>query len=161
MNPADGLLLGTEPLRSIATRVRIESYYANNANSENYHPLKGVWLDGTKGPTREHPAEQDGKFEGWDTYLLTDGSILDLSYNGTWTVWDGMPSAWKAKAHVVAPENAARYLVDEGSDHNAIDAIQAALDAWLAGKAVKRTEQAQARAAKIRKKIAAIVELTQ
>lgn len=140
-------------LPGLAGPIKVENCSGDAYGSGQYtkhHPKNGIWLDGTEGPTQDNPSDREGSYGGWDTYLLVDGSILDLEYYGHWSIWDNEPCTWVAKAHIFPPEKAPKYLVDEGSDHNTIDAIQAAFDKWIDGNPARRAEQARARASKLR-----------
>jgi hypothetical protein len=145
----DAVLNMSKPaLPSIVGKITTASLVWADNTPEKQWSQNGLRLAG-EGPRRK-PNEESGVLQGRDVFWLLDGSVLELLYAGSWSVWDKVPSPWHSEATLLAAKEAASYLVSHGLDEIAIRSILDALDAQLKGNTPKRIVQARARAEKLR-----------
>lgn len=145
-------------LSGVLANIRTSRLYDNNdmgRDRTTYHARQGLRLDGVKLEGKTGPVCDDGDrggaLEGWDTFLLGDGSLLELHYSGSWSCYDCDTTTWEVSEETIVPaEEAAAYLVGESSDEAALQAISAALDQQLEGKTRAQIKEARERADWIR-----------
>jgi len=122
-----------------------------------YHPGRGLRLHGYADKAGA-VLDRTGQFTGWDTFLLEDGGLLNLKYQGGWAVGESQIAEWDCESITyIMPSDAARHLVDERSDQAAIEAINNAVSRQVSGNSKKRTEEANKRSERVK----AILTLTQ
>ena len=140
-------------LKAIASRIESSSRWGSTGNGLypweeiEYCGRRGLFLDPdtTAGPTRERRGDQNrGSYVGTDLFLMTDGSILGMEYNGHWSQWQGETSGWTSEVQNIPLETLTSREI-----HDAIRAIGAALQKQADGHKNKRTVAALERAAKI------------
>lgn len=111
----------------IGRRPRVSRRYGGGRNGLSPHDtstrssVKLVCLSGdTWGPEEDHPRDNDGDFEGTDFGLAADGSIVRLTYSGTWSRWQGSVSEWSAAAECITTDT----LLDD-HDHDLSSIVEA------------------------------------
>ncbi len=61
-------------------------------------PWRGVLLSpGSAGPEEDHPRANAGEYEGVELWLREDGTLIELTYSGSWSRWQGASSSWEAE----------------------------------------------------------------
>ncbi|MBI4822429.1 MAG: hypothetical protein HY791_39580 [Deltaproteobacteria bacterium] len=69
----------------------------------------GVCLDRDKpGPAFDHPSANRGSFEGSALFLRVDGSLVRLTYSGSWSKWQGEGDEWTADEKRLTPLEAVK-----------------------------------------------------
>ena len=140
-------------LKAIASRIKTENHWGSTGNGvypwgeEAHYEQRGLYLDpdDTVGPGRSRRGDQNrGSYVGADRFILVDGSILELEYDGQWSQWQGETSGWTSTQAVVPLEKLSSEQI-----HDAIRAIGAALQKQADGNKTKRTAASIARATKI------------
>ena len=137
-------------LKAIASRIKVSNRWGSNGvhpgEETEYCELCGLYLNPYTaiGPWRERRGSTRGSYTGTDRFLLTDGSILELQYDGHWSQWQGETSGWTSTQTVVPLEKLSSKQV-----HDAIRAIGEALQKQADGNKTKRTAASIARATKI------------
>ena len=105
---------------------------------------RGVVVAGD-GRREDNPRDNRGCWEGSELVLREDGSLVELSYEGDWSRWQGSNWGWRATLTVLTPLQAvADYEVEAVADR-----LAGLLQRQLDGRAAKRTQAAQNRAARL------------
>lgn len=119
-------------LRSIAKQIKTSErvYWIGNTytdSKEKFHAMRGIYLgEGKPGPVRKSSGDQNrGGHSGADTFLLTDGTLLEVQYDGRWSNWQGEDSEFTSTQEFltveeaiasdqsdIQPENVAKLLAD-------------------------------------------------
>jgi len=143
-------------LPSLLSKIQIDSVHHNDGQHQDqakYHARRGLRLDGCgskTGPVYDE-GDRGGAIEGWDVFLLDDGSVLELHYAGSWSAYDRDTDVWTVEQERTLPaDDAVGFLVGEGHDKAALEAISVALDKQVDGKAKSRIKAARERADTIR-----------
>ncbi len=80
-------------------------------------PWRGISAasDAKPGPTRDKRGDDNtGTYGSCDLFLRADGTWCELTYEGTWSNWQGALSSWLATEKVLTSAEVAReYDVDE------------------------------------------------
>lgn len=97
------------------------------------------------GPTRDYPTANDGKYKGSALYLLEDGTLVKVRYEGTWTKWQGRAEGWEAQCTPIT----CREAMDVWRLDECVKAISDALDKQLKSKREEATTAAKGRTAKL------------
>lgn len=138
-------------LRSIAGRIRTscrtEWHGQYTEDVTDHYSVRGVYLGaGRAGPTAQQgPDDTRGRYAGSDLYLLADGTLLTLHYDGDWSRWQGATSEWTADIAVLSIEDA---LAAHGAaaPESVADRLAEALRSVIAGAAPERAKALRARA---------------
>ena len=141
-------------LRALSGRIRTavdrrhhaDVNYHGGTTEEEYDPRCGIRVAGS-GPEEDCPRANAGSYEGCDLYLLSDGSFLELTYEGSWSRWQGSSWGWTSVATILSP----REVMDEYALDPIVQTISAAVSkaATSEGRA-KRSAAAKERAEKLR-----------
>jgi hypothetical protein len=128
--------------------------YATSGGKNNCNPWtedeRAAWrgvctTDAKPGPARTKRGDDStGPYEGNDLFLCADGTWCELTYEGTWSIWEGATDSWKATATVLTTATVAREYD--------VDAIVGRLCQVVieAGTREKSTAKARARAEQLR-----------
>ncbi len=145
-------------LRAMATRPRVSQrvFWVNASTEEEVTRAAwaGVLVTGdpdqrAAGPDEDYPRANSGAYEGAEVFLTSDG-LIELSYKGHWSRWQGASSQWEAtETRLTAAEFVAQYSTPSQSAAEIMLAhLAKALKAQSEGGMVKQTAKAQATAAK-------------
>jgi hypothetical protein len=134
-------------LRAVSTKRRTSgrTWWPTNSETASEYTTgsAGLRVCGD-GPEYDCPRANQGKYEGYDLFLLPDGSWIEASYTGSWSRWQGAGDSWEATERTLTTaEVAAEYDVDV-----VITAIADALEK-AHGSREKRTARALERVAKL------------
>lgn len=145
-------------LRSIAQRIVTteKSWWVGNTHTDSektYYEKRGVYLPyspGNKpGPDRRKDRSgTSGSYEGTDLFLLTDGTLLALTYDGSWSDWQGSGSEFTGEAAIISTEDAVR-CHDVATPERVADALSRAITSVINGNARERTEKMRERAGRL------------
>lgn len=89
-------------LRALATRIQVseETRWVNgNMQTETqveYAKVAGVRIEGS-GPMDRNRRDNDGRTDGVDVFLCTNGELVRVEYSGRWSRWQGASSRWEAE----------------------------------------------------------------
>lgn len=64
------------------------------------------------GPNRDAPRDNQGEWEGQDFMLREDGVLIEMTYGGTWSRWQG--SSWEWEARVIKEYPDAATAIKDG-----------------------------------------------
>jgi hypothetical protein len=109
---------------------------------------RGLLVSGT-GAERDHPQDNRGRYEGGGVWLASDGRWYLVTYEGTWSRWQGEGDEWWAGADELTTAQA---IERAGSVEVILSAIATALQshAGKRDKATARAERAAERLAALR-----------
>lgn len=163
------IVLAKPALRAISTRPQTCSDWREDEYDERRTERAswaGLYLAGEgsrPGPEREGrrgPSGHDttdGTYGGTDLFLCADGELRSLSYEGTWSNWQGSYSPWRSTEVWETPET----VVGDGwapSVAEIVGALAQALQKEADGKRPERSKAARERAAKL-SALAALLQL--
>jgi len=61
------------------------------------------------GPSRKStPSDNEGMYEGADVFLRDDGALVELSYEGSWSRWQGTRCEWRGTPREITVEEFCR-----------------------------------------------------
>jgi hypothetical protein len=100
--------LGTRPLRSYATSDGKNG--CNPWSEEERFAWRGICATDTRpGPSRDKRGDDNtGTYGSGDLFLCADGTWWELTYEGTWSNWQGATSSWEATAKSMTTAAVAR-----------------------------------------------------
>lgn len=120
-------------------------------SEETFSEWRGAVLLG-KDRARDNPRADSGAVTGWHLVLRDDGHLLRVTYQGTWTKWQGASSGWTSTVEALTP----RQAVDEVAD---LDLILAALVKLLESHGTAKRVEATAKAVQRTERLRAILAL--
>jgi hypothetical protein len=101
--------------RALGTRPKIaDTYIVDGGMITDQHAIwRGVILTCDPrqiGPSRKTIKRDDtqGVYEGVDVFLRDDGALVELSYEGSWSLWQGTRCEWRATEHEITVEEFCR-----------------------------------------------------
>lgn len=107
-----------------------------NTDEHDTFKWRGLLVAGS-GPEEDHPQSDQGGYEGGGLWLADDGRWYRVTYDGSWSRWQGADSQWEACAdRLTVSQVVLAYDVDE-----IVTAITAALDSHV-GRRAKATASA-------------------
>lgn len=136
-------------LKAISYRIKVGNrmWWPNNvqaAEADEYHSVRGIRIAGS-GPSRDFPQSDSGEYEGTALYLMSDGTLAQLTYTGTWSRWQGASQEWTASIRPVTP----RQAMNRWDLGDCVESLRAALQKQLDGGAKKQTQAAKERAERL------------
>ena len=146
-------------LRALSSRIKVgyRMWWVDCTTDDEttYSETRGVCLgddDNRPGPYRRGSRGNDGPYEGSDLFLTSEGTWLELTYDGHWSKWQGSSQQWEAREETLTlDEVAERYDVP-----SLLRRLAARLEAQAKGSLGKRTEAARKRAAVIQGLVAVL-----
>jgi len=72
-------------------------------------PWRGLRIAGD-GPEDLYPRGNSGNVGGTALFATSDGGLIELTYEGSWSRWQGASQGWKATAEIVEPIDVASQL---------------------------------------------------
>lgn len=142
-------------LPALAERIEVSWEYKSNSNGvgilneSTYHDLRGVLLVGDRKPDLSSEISTGiRRYSGGGVWLLTDGSIVDVTYSGTHSAWVGSGSHYEA---TVEPMTLAEVCetYNLGGEEGVVTALVTALNAQVQGSKTKRAAQMRERTARL------------
>ncbi len=142
--------LARPALRSVCSRLLlgVSTQWHDNAYTQDtnaYSKTRTVRLAGDDGPSRDHPRDTAGRYEGCSLHLCSDGILYEVTYVGHWSKWQGTGSAWQACLREVTPREA----MDDWELSDCLAVLRDALQSVVQGKAPERANAARARAERL------------
>jgi hypothetical protein len=138
-------------LRAVSSRIQIghRQWWPDGSvctnDEDQYLDGRGLRVEGG-GPSEDNPTANDGAVVGEDLYLLEDGRWLGVTYEGSWTRWQGRSSGWTATTR----ELTSLEVASEWVAASVIQTISSALESQVSGKREKATRKALERAEQVR-----------
>jgi hypothetical protein len=150
-------------LPSIAQKIKIgqKVWWVGNTHTDSedtWHPVKGICLssDNPSPYSRKDASGNSGSFTGRDLFLLVNGMLVEVQYDGYWSSWQGSSDKMTSTVCHILPSGAVTNWTC--ADPEAVsERLAKAFAAVVAGKATKTAEKAMKRAAKLQ----ALAELSQ
>lgn len=141
-------------LRAICGRVVLNerTFWVNVLiERETGKTMRGLHLDGSESEEEDYPRGNQGNYEGCGLFLRDDGQLVEVTWTGHWTRWQGRSSAFEAEVTVVTPREA----MDDWKLSACVESIAKALEQVNTGNAKVVTQKARERA----EKLAAVAKL--
>jgi hypothetical protein len=141
--------------RALGTRPSICDQFVVSGGGDSKEaraPWRGIVLSCKSrqiGPSRKKTSvdANDGDYEGEDVFLREDGKLVELSYKGSWSNWQGAHCAWHSVERVISVEEFCRDW-DCAAPALLVDHLQTLANE--AGDRDKATTKSQERASKYR-----------
>ena len=139
-------------LRALASRIVVERTVSGigtdrERSSYRVSEHRGLLVGGTAEPELDAPRDSRGKYEGSGLYLLADGTWLGVTYEGSWSKYQGEGRHWDGAEVALSTDGVLAHWTDADV---VIAALRDALEAQLNSKRAERTLRALGRAAKLR-----------
>lgn len=139
-------------LRAIGTRQIATYRLAYRAQVGQYEnttrtPWRGVWVAGESGAEEDHSDHNDGAYIGRATFLDEDGVWRTLTYQGTWSRWQGSTSAYDTREQTLTTAEVAKRTDVALIVERLIEAVEKAKGSRAKGMAAARQAAERARAA--------------
>jgi hypothetical protein len=93
-------------LRALGTRPLVAQHVAHHADvnhnggvrTEERYPSRCVCIsEGEPGPMEDTPRANEGTYHGEDLFIREDGTLIGLTYSGSWSRWQGSSWGWTAE----------------------------------------------------------------
>jgi hypothetical protein len=106
--------VGTRPVIAYRVQHHADVNYDGGRYDGDRYKYRCVCLsNGDFGPDKDFVRANSGRYEGKDLALRSDGQLIELSYSGTWSRWQGSSYGYTAEVTVY------------------IDVISAIKDGWI------------------------------